>query len=421
MVLNTSSLQRVLKQLVEAGVLPHPRAMLEQHQTAIAKALREAVLAEVPAFTASGNPDVLAGLTQHGAAHIAEIIHLFTGGAITDFAFVREHAHERAEQRFPLEATLHAYRCAHRIIAHWLRDAVAGKKEKAISAVADFAIEYTNVISTIMAAEYVAHARRQSEAEGDLRIELLNVLLSGYDESDGRVTQLLKRSGYLEQRQSYCVAVAQPVNAREMEQPARAQRIIDALADTISATSIRMLAGQRNMLVTAVFSDRRRQSGWTAPHEDLGDRLMPLLEVLGPAVLFGLSASHPSTAFVSKALHEAKIALDFSTIARRVVRFADLPIRELLVHRGNDYVQSAPKPWVQSLVAADHESDGSLVATLRAMADADMNVQLAGRRLGKHANTVYARLERIKAITGLDGQRYGDLTELLLAADCWRL
>jgi sugar diacid utilization regulator len=84
-------------------------------------------------------------------------------------------------------------------------------------------------------------------------------------------------------------------------------------------------------------------------------------------------------------------------------------------------VQSAPKPWVQSLVAADHESDGSLAATLRAMAEADMNVQLAGRHLGKHANTVYARLERIKTLTGLDGQRYRDLTELLLAADCWRL
>jgi hypothetical protein len=407
--------------LSEAGVLPQQRAVLEQHKSAIAKVLHEAVLVEVPAFTASGNPEVLAGLAQHNAAHIAEIIHLFSGGAITDFAFVREHARERAEQRFPLEATLHAYRCAHRVIAHWLRDTVAGKNEKAIFAVADFAMEYTNVISTVMAAEYVAHARRQSEAEGDLRIELLNVLLSGYDESDGRVTQLLKRSGYLEQRQSYCVAVAQPVNAREMEQPARAQRIIDALADTISSTSIRMLAGQRNMLVTAVFSDRRRQSGWTAPREDLADRLLPLLEVLGPAVLFGLSASHPSTAFVSKALHEAKIALDFAAISRRVVRFADLPIRELLVHRGNDYVQSAPKPWVQALIAADGEAEGSLVATLRAMAEADMNVQLAGRQLGKHANTVYARLERIKTLTGLDGQRYRDLTELLLAADCWRL
>jgi sugar diacid utilization regulator len=416
-----SNLKQTLTTLSILGVVPVPVKKLEEQGPEVAKALRKTALAEISAFTASGNPEVIAGLTMHGAEHVSEIIHLFSGGEISDFVFVREHARLRAEQRFPLEAMLHAYRCGHRIISRWLRYAVANKKEKAISAIADFAIEYTNVISTIMAAEYVAHARRQAEAEGDLRTELLNVLLTGYDESDGRVAQLLKRTGYLEQRQSYCVALVQPLNAQELEQPARAQRIMDALSDALVSTSIRILAGTRNMAVTAVLSHKRRQSGWTAPHQELADRLLPLLEMLGPAVLVGLSTSHPSTAFIPKALHEAKIALDFATISRRVVRFADLPIRELLVHRGLDYVQSAPKPWLQALVAADGEAEGSLVATLRAMAEADMNVQLAGRHLGKHANTVYARLERIKTITGLDGQRYRDLTELLLAADCWRL
>ena len=46
-----------------------------------------------------------------------------------------------------------------------------------------------------------------------------------------------------------------------------------------------------------------------------------------------------------------------------------------------------------------------------------MNVQRAARAIGKHPNTVYARLNRIKDLTKLDGQRYHDLTELLLAAD----
>jgi DNA-binding PucR family transcriptional regulator len=421
MTIAVSNLEQSLAELKLLGLLPIDPARLEGQSGAVARTLREAVLAEVPSFTASGNPEILVNLDQHASAHIREIIHILAGGAITGFSFVREHARLRAEQRFPLEATLHAYRCGHRIISHWLREAIASKKEKATSAIADFTLEYTNIISTIMASEYVLHARRQAEAEGDLRTELLNVLLTGYDESDGRVAQLLKRSGYLEQRQSYCVVVVQPLNAQEMEQPARAQRIIDALADALASTSIRLLAGARNMVVTAVLSHKRRQSGWTAPGEDLADRLVLLFDVLGPSVLIGLSASHPSTAFVPKALYEAKIALDFATVARRIVRFGDLPIRELLVHRGNDYVQSAPKPWVQALITANQDADGSLVATLRAMADSDMNVQLAGRQLGKHANTVYARLERIKALTGLDGQRYRDLTELLLAADCWRL
>jgi sugar diacid utilization regulator len=57
---------------------------------------------------------------------------------------------------------------------------------------------------------------------------------------------------------------------------------------------------------------------------------------------------------------------------------------------------------------------------LRAVADADMNVQQAARNLHRDPNTIYARLERIKSLTGLGGQRYRDLTELLLIVDCRR-
>jgi sugar diacid utilization regulator len=205
-----------------------------------------------------------------------------------------------------------------------------------------------------------------------------------------------------------------------MENPARAQRIASAIAEAVAATSIRTLAGIRNNLVTAVLSDRRRQSGWTAAQADLAERIYPLLLVMGPAVLVGISADHPSTSFLPKALHEATIALDFASVAKRVVQFSDLPIRGLLVHRGTDYVRSAPPKWAQALVSADAKASGTLIQTLRAVAEADMNVQKAARILGKHPNTVYTRIERIKDLTGLDGQRYHDLTELLLAADCWR-
>ena len=130
-----------------------------------------------------------------------------------------------------------------------------------------------------------------------------------------------------------------------------------------------------------------------------------------------MSTDHPSTSFLPRALHEATIALDFASVTKRVVKFADLPIRDLLLHRGRDYVQSAPPNWIAALVNADVNAGGSLIQTLRAIADADMNVQKAARLLGKHPNTVYTRIERIKELTGLDGQRYHDLTELLLAAD----
>ncbi len=307
---------RQVSALIAEGGFGNAGPSLDAGMERAARALRQAVLTEVPAFSASGNPDILPSLAVHASEHMQEIRRLFDGGAIGDFAFVRTHAQRRAEQRFPLEAILHAYRCGHRILSHWLRDAAlaAGPRraETAISAVADFAIEYTNTISTIMAAEYVAQTRLLAEAEGDRRTELLSILLSGYDESDARIARLIKRAGYLEQRHSYCVVVAQSVNPNEMELPERAQRIANAISTVVATTPVRLLVGIRNNVVTAILSDVRRQSGWTAPQTNLAERLQPLLLGLGPAVLVGTSSDHPSTSFLPRAFQEATMALDFA-------------------------------------------------------------------------------------------------------------
>ena len=417
-----SALQRSLARLLDAGIIPAVVEPLERSARNITGALRDAVLADVPAFSNSGNPDVVPELAHHAGEHVDEIRRLLSGGDTGGFDFVQAHAHRRAAQRFPLEAILHAYRCGHRVLSHWMREAAlaAGclSAEDAVSAVADFAIEYTDTVSSILTAQYVDHTRALAESEGDRRSELFNILLNGYDESDGRVARLLKRAGYLEQRQAYCIAVVQPVNAVEMENPARAQRIANALSDILAAAPVRSLVGARNNAVVAVISARRRQSGWTAPQADLAERIHPVLMVMGPAVLVGLSADHPSTSFLPRAHQEATIALDFASVESRVVQFAGLPIRSLLVHRGTEYVQSTPPNWVTELVRSDALAGGALVKTLRAVADADMNMQKAARILGKHPNTVYTRLERIRELTGLDGQHYHDLTELLLGADC---
>jgi hypothetical protein len=178
-----SALGQVLVLLAKTGVIPQADPVLDAAMPNLGSALRDAVLAEIPAFSASGNPDILPELGRHAGEHVQEIRRLFGSGEIGDFEFVRAHARNRAEQHFPLEAMLHAYRCGHRVLSHWLRDAAIATRpeslETAVSAVADFSIEYTNTISTIATSEYVSHTRKLAEAEGDLRTELLNILLSG--------------------------------------------------------------------------------------------------------------------------------------------------------------------------------------------------------------------------------------------------
>jgi sugar diacid utilization regulator len=92
----------------------------------------------------------------------------------------------------------------------------------------------------------------------------------------------------------------------------------------------------------------------------------------------------------------------------------------LLTHAGGEYVRATAPAWSLALFAADAREDGNLLKTLAALADAGLNVQEAGRRLGVHANTVYGRLARIRDLVGLDGQKFHDLVEMLLAADCMR-
>lgn len=417
-------LRAVLATLEGMGVVPATGAALAADVGAVHRELGAEILERIPAFRATGNPDILPELAGHSGEHVAEIVRLLGGGAPGDLAFVRRHAQRRAEQRFPLEATLHAYRCGHKILYNWIRrHAVSAPdvdESQIGSAIADFSIEYTDLISTVVAADYVAHTRTLAAAEGDRRSELLGVLLGGFDESDGRVARLLRRAGYLEQRQSYCIALARSVDAREMEKPSRARRMSDAITNVLSRLPGRQLVGVRDDRVVAIVSDTRRLSGWTAPQTRLADRVYEELLRIGPAALIGMSTDVPSTSHIPKALAEAEVALDFATVGERVVRYSSIPVRQMVLRQARDALQASLPAWVDALLAADRDAGGALVATLRAYADADMNVLRAAKALSVHANTVYGRLQKIADLTGLDARRYDALTELLLATDCRR-
>jgi DNA-binding PucR family transcriptional regulator len=47
-----------------------------------------------------------------------------------------------------------------------------------------------------------------------------------------------------------------------------------------------------------------------------------------------------------------------------------------------------------------------------------MNVLRAAQALNIHPNTIYARMRRIRELTGLDPLNYHALTEMLLATEC---
>lgn len=410
--------------LRQHGVVPGVTTALEQNRDTVLEALRQAVVEAVPAYSDSANPETRPELGAHLDEHVRRITALLGSSRSGDFEFVRNHAERLAKRRFPLAALLHTYRCAHKVLSPWLRDIALevadsqAQVRRVVAAIADFAIEYTDTISTIATSAYVERTRLLAEAEGDQRTELMNTLLLGYDESDSRAAQLLRRAGYLKQRQSYCVVAARSVDPREMENAARARRMADALNDALSSTPLRTLISVQDNLVVAVVSGTRRLSGWTAPQSLLADRLMPHLRKVGPAALIGMSNDVPSTSHIPRAALEAKLALDFASFTERVMPYSSVSLRQLLIAHARDSIQSALPTWLDDFLRADAKARGKLSATLRAYADADMNVLQAAKRLSVHPNTIYARAQRISDITGRNPLSYHTLTEMLLAADC---
>lgn len=421
---NTQRLEDALRTLRQYGVVPAVAGRLAGGREAFVTALADSVVREVPAYTASGNPDVIPELESHLARQVEAICELLGGKRLSAFEFVLEHARRRAEQKFPLDAVLACYRCLHRDVASWVRDAAlesadeSAQLRRVVAAVADLMVEYSGLTSTLLTSEYVTQTRLLAEAEGDRRSELLNVLLSGYDESDSHAARLLRNGGYLAQRQSFCVAIARSVDPREMESMARAQRMVDAVASSVKDLPIRTLIGVQDGLVVAVFSATRRLSGWTAPQSLTADRVYPKLRMIGPAALIGLSSDVPSTSHIAKAFGEAKLALEFASVAERVVSFGQIPFRDMLVRVAAEQVQSAIPSYAHALLEADAKSRGALVQTLRAYAGANMNVLKTAEALSLHPNTIYARMQRITDLTDRNPLTYAALTELLLVADC---
>lgn len=412
----------MLEPLRAAGVVPSVADGLRAGMAGIRVRLIDTISGEVAAYRETSNPDILPELREHLDRHLGAVCQLLADDLSGDLDFVQAHAARRAEQKFPLDAILQAYRCLHRALSTWVRDAALEAADddahvrRVVAAVTDFTIQYTGRAASLATTAYVNQTRRLAEAEGDRRSALLNTLLDGYDESDQRAARLLRRSGYLEQRQSYCVAIARSVNPAEMESTLHAQRMADAIAAELDGMPMRMIVGIRDLHVIVVMSATRRLSGWTAPQSSLAQRVYPQLRRVGPAALIGLSNDAPSTAHIPRALSEAKFALDHANVAVRVMRASDIPFRQVLTSKARDEVQYALPAWLDIFLRTDKK--GRLAATLRAYADCDMNVLKSAKQLDVHPNTIYARMRKIEDLTGLDPLSYHPLTEMLLALDC---
>jgi sugar diacid utilization regulator len=214
------------------------------------------------------------------------------------------------------------------------------------------------------------------------------------------------------------VALSRSVDPSEMLNAARARRLADAIEQLMADSPLRRIIDIRANKVTMVFSDIGRVSGWTQPRRSLAERVSELLQQVGNAALIGVSQDVPSTSHVPLAHRAASAALELADVTHRVVQFAEVPIQRLLLHVAGQEFRDLLPGWVGEFFMQDERARGALIATVRAYAHFDMNVLRVAQALGVHPNTIYARFERIFAITGLQPRYFAALATLLVVADC---
>ena len=165
------------------------------------------------------------------------------------------------------------------------------------------------------------------------------------------------------------------------------------------------------------MSGTRRLSGWTAPQSLLAERAHERLLQIGPVALIGLSNDAPSTSYIRRAHNEARLAIDFASVADRVMPYSKIPFRQMIIRHARDNTQLTLPGWYAGFEVADKKARNSLRKTLKAYANANMNALQAAKELQVHPNTIYSRMQRIAEVTGKNALAYNDLTELLLAID----
>jgi sugar diacid utilization regulator len=411
-------LNAALKRLQALYPPPGATRALDGRETTLVQQLQESVIAAEAAFTDSANPKILPLLRRHLADLVAANLQLLRGEAPAAADYVREFARQAAEQYFPLEPILHAYRICLKTLRAELASALLKPGDRQwferSDAITTFLLEFFDRLSSAAAEYHVDQSRLLADVASDQRSELLSTLLGGYDESDRRVSRILRDAGYLDRRLAFCVVLAQSIDPAEMHNPARARRLadyIDRLLANIPGT--RLVDIHRNK-VTLVFSQLRRLSGWSRPRASLAQRVAQELAKIGTAARTGVSNDVESTSQIPAAYQQAALAFDLANVGKRVLLFAELPLQQLLQHFAGEAFSRVLPAWAQALYAADDRARGQLSKTLVAFADENMNVLRTAKRLRAHANTVYARFNKVAALTGRDPRAFHMLGELLI-------
>jgi len=386
--------------------LAHIAEMLVARRHTLAMEIAAQVKREIPEYVAPPREAL-----EHIAGHIDLLAAIIHGRRVVaaDYDFIAPHAARRARDGVPLSAFLHAFRLGIRVL--WdtvVADTGAGVQARAatLSAARPF-LESLNASSTQAASAYL-EAQQSLAAEGaGARRDLLEQLLSGRPLSGPRMGSLAAEADLHENTR--CVVVVASDTGPLDQDAARtaASELVQA-----AASAIRPLSVARHEELVIVRAVRTGELG------RLSRRLRAAQASLAARVIgmrVGVSTEHDGLAGVPIAYAEARRAAEGAGAHGGVVSLSELTPADYLTSHADEVAARLVPEAVRSFIAEDIERDGTLVDTVLAYAESDMNLARTAERLHIHVNTARYRLTRIAERTGCEPRSLGDMLDLVLA------
>ncbi|MET9452792.1 PucR family transcriptional regulator [Streptomyces cinerochromogenes] len=384
----------------------------------VAERAVEVMRAEIPSYALQGErffEDVRDQVLEHYRMQLAAL----AGDrdiAPEDLVFSRAAAMRRARAGFALEDWISAFRVGRQVLWDALLDCAgtAAEAQQAALSLVTPLMRYVDYASTHAAQAYVEYQQHVVADADRERRDLLDQLLSGGAPARGPLFAAAQAYG-IGPRSPMMAVVAVCVGDTRTGDLTSAEHGYAASASISVAGpwAGRTLVVVRHDEVVAVPVVR---AGMNA--EDICAHFEAVQRRLardGTMLSMGISTIARGASDLPRAYQEARAALDLVPDGGGVAALPRLSPFDYLALRADDLARQLVDPRVRSLLEEDHRRGDTLADTIRAFAEADLNLRLAAERLRVHHNTAHYRLRRIEERTGRNPRRIADLLELLVA------
>lgn len=369
-------------------------AAIERDAPAVGTRMAAATRGEVAEYAAVRDARFAAEVVNHATEHVHAFVLSARRGrapAGAELEFVRSRGAQRARELLSLDALLEGYLIGQRTVWEAVVEA-AGPSVEGMRVAQELTAEtfrYTHAINVAVAAAYVRESQAVASELERGRRELLDRLLAAGPVDGARAASLGLRSDA-----EHFVAVAtggERLAAQALALDGARSFVVDREGELVAVMPAYVRRGPREARALLAAAAER------------------LERTHGVSLRVGLSSVFPGLTGVPGGYAEARRALDHATASGApAVAVGDVPLLDLLAG-------SADSTSRRLVPDAARRLDAALFVTLRAYADADLNVSRAAASLNVHPNTIHYRLSRVADATGLDPRRFGDLVELLLA------